>query len=201
MCQDLQNQDYPQHHHSEHTLILIKYTFCKSEKKNVHPNDWISPEMTENAFTINSLYIAGFSQARAPHLGLLLSTSQREGILYHIYIDREMFPTWQFQRRKQIIDKDMFLSSLLRIHDSSVGIIDDAQMIGATQAIPAPQNDTFGECKPWIYRVVKQLHDSGLLELKDADALSQEVEAHAIGSNDYARRDKFPNVAVSKNCR
>ncbi|KAI0339744.1 hypothetical protein BDW22DRAFT_1347598 [Trametopsis cervina] len=156
--------------------------------------------MTQELFTIDSLYIAGFTQARAPHIGLLLATSTTHGTLYHIRIDRETSPHWQFQRRVQKIDKDMFLSALVRVHDATSGAITDAQLQAAADAVTPPANDTFGECAPWVYHVLRHLHEAGVLEVKDEAALAEEVDDFARGSKAYARRDRFPNVMASDFC-
>ncbi|TFK55374.1 hypothetical protein OE88DRAFT_609830 [Heliocybe sulcata] len=152
-----------------------------------------------SAFTPGALYIAGFAQARAPHVALLLPTDARSGHLVHIRIDRGTSPNWQYQHRIQKIQGDMFLSSLLQIHDVSAGAISVHDLCEAASAVPAPENDTFGECSRWVYKVVQQLAESMLLVLEDA-AAEEEFDAFAAGNRAYARRDKFPNVAVSQFC-
>lgn len=161
---------------------------------------------SREAFSLNSLYIAGFTQAQAPHLGLLVATSASDGVLFHIRVDRATSPTWQFQSRKQVIDKDMFLSSLLRVHDAAGGEVGSSdalkkQLQTAAAAVPPPANDTFGECAPWVFQVLQRLQAAGVVQLGDIDALAKEVDGLARGSRAFARRDKFPNVAVSQHCQ
>ncbi|KAI0761484.1 hypothetical protein BD413DRAFT_242567 [Trametes elegans] len=151
-------------------------------------------------FASGSLYIAGFTQARAPHVALLIPKDARIGDLVHIRIDRATSPTWQYQHRAQKISGDMFLSSLLKIHDNSEGQITVDQLKAAASVVPAPNNDTFGECGPWVLKVVEYLDKEGLLTLKNAAALVDEFNTLATSSRGFARRDRFPNVAVSENC-
>ncbi|KAL7281785.1 hypothetical protein PYCCODRAFT_757596 [Trametes coccinea BRFM310] len=156
--------------------------------------------LAPSSFTPGSLYIAGFTQARAPHVALLISQDARSGDLVHIRIDRTVSPTWQYQHRRQKITGDMFLSSLLKIHDVSAGEITVQQLQDAAGAVPVPDNDHFGECGPWVFKVVEELSNKGLVTLSNAAALQEEFNALAQGSRAFARRDKFPNVAVSQYC-
>jgi hypothetical protein len=91
------------------------------------------------------IYIAGFTQINAPHLGLLILWSANASVFYHIRVDRQTSPNWQFQRHKQAIYPAIFLTSLLRIN---AGKIDEARLKAAAEAIPPPTNDTLGECAP-----------------------------------------------------
>ncbi|KAJ7089727.1 hypothetical protein B0H15DRAFT_907642 [Mycena belliarum] len=150
--------------------------------------------------TVGSLYIAGFTQARAPHVGLIVPTDSKTGCLVHIRIDKDKFPNWMHQHRTQAIANDMFLSSLLKIHDVSAGEITPEQLRAAAAEIPAPDNDEFGECGPWVYRVVQQLQNVGLVVCTDLKGMAEEFEAFAAGNRAYARRDRLPNVAVSQFC-
>ncbi|KAA1477864.1 hypothetical protein DENSPDRAFT_829320 [Dentipellis sp. KUC8613] len=154
------------------------------------------------SFTPMSLYIAGFTQARSPHIALIIPKNIHLGDLVHIRIDRAKSPTWEYQHRIQKIDSDMFLSSLLKIHDVSgpAGEITLEQLQDTASAIPVPDNDHFGECGPWVFKVVQELHARGLVVLTDIGALEEEFNTLADGSRAFARRDKFPNVAVSKFC-
>ncbi|KAJ7745687.1 hypothetical protein B0H16DRAFT_970735 [Mycena metata] len=151
-------------------------------------------------FTIGSLYIAGFAQARAPHVGLIIPTSGKTGCLVHIRIDRATSDKWAYQCRPQPIEGDMFLSSLLKIHDISAGPITLDQLRTAATAVPPPDNDEFGECEAWMAKVVEQLHATNLIACTDVTGLVDEFHAFATGNRAYARRDKFPNVAVSQFC-
>ena len=153
-----------------------------------------------SAFTSGSLYIAGFTQAQAPHVALLIPRDAHSGDLVHIHIDRTKSPTWEYQHRVQKIDNDMFLSSLLKIHDVSAGQIAVEQLVNAAAAVSVPRNDTFGECNPWVFKVVQELHKMNLLALNDIDALKAEFDALATSSRAFARRDRFPNVAISQFC-
>ncbi|KAJ7160969.1 hypothetical protein C8R46DRAFT_1106098 [Mycena filopes] len=156
---------------------------------------------TPPEFTVGSLYIAGFAQAQAPHVGLIIPTdSGKTGCLVHIRIDRAVSDEWAYQCRTQPIQGDMFLSSLLKIHDVSQGPITLDQLRAAATAVPPPDNDEFGECEPWMARVVEELHAADLVACTDVKGLVDEFHAFAIENRAYARRDKFPNVAVSRFC-
>jgi len=123
------------------------------------------------AFQTGSVYLAGFAQVRAPHIGLLIPINHTAGVLFHIRIDRQVSPSyWARQKRMQKIAGDMFLSSLLKIADR----------------IP-------------IERLVKK---NGLLKMKFSgdESLEKEFQEFVEGNKVYARRDRFPNVAVSKFC-
>lgn len=148
-------------------------------------------------FSIGSLYLAGFTQARAPHVGIMISTSATEGILVHIRIDRAVSPAWTFQPRVQKIAGDMFLSSLLRI--AVAGITVD-QLKSVAQTVHVPENNEFGDCFPWAQAVVQKLHDEGLLQLKGISGLAKEFDDFATGNTAYARRGRFPNVAIFQFC-
>jgi hypothetical protein len=157
--------------------------------------------MSNTYFTPGSLYIAAFAQARAPHVGLIIPTSRASGCLVHIRIDRDVSPTWTYQCRTQRIESDMFISSLLRLKDVSMGPISLEQLQEAAQSVPTPQNDDFGECFPWVLAVIRKLHEMGIVTLMDAEALKDEFTRFAKGNRAYARRDKFPNVAASQFCQ
>ncbi|KAG7442857.1 uncharacterized protein BT62DRAFT_973158 [Guyanagaster necrorhizus] len=154
-------------------------------------------DITAEPFSVGSLYLAGFTQARAPHVGLMIPTTATEGVLVHIRIDRAVSPTWTLQTRVQKIAGDMFLSSLLCI--SAAGITVD-QLKSAAQTVHVPENDEFGECFPWAQAVVHKLHDEELLQLKSMPGLVKEFDEFSAGNKVYARRDRFPNVAVSQFC-
>lgn len=152
-------------------------------------------------FTPGSLYVAGFTQAStAPHIALIIPTDAQSGGLVHIRIDRATSPNWTYQFRVQRITGDMFLSSLLRIHDASSGQITVDQLQDAASAVAVPEHGEFGACAPWVHAVIQELHNRGLIILSDIAALADEVHAFATGSRAFARRDRFPNVAVSQFC-
>ncbi|TCD67178.1 hypothetical protein EIP91_000404 [Steccherinum ochraceum] len=169
-------------------------------------------------FSVGSLYIAGFTQAaKEPHKALIIPTDTQSGFLVHIRIDRETSPNWTYQSRKQRIAGEMFLSSLLKIHDIAAGEITVDQLRQAATAVPVPDNDQFGECGPWLFKVIHQLHKSRLVtmqtERRGSDEaqdehhiaivlgkLAQEFKDLAEGSRAFARRERFPNVAVSQFC-
>ncbi|KXN88692.1 hypothetical protein AN958_06236 [Leucoagaricus sp. SymC.cos] len=151
-------------------------------------------------FTPGSLYIAGFTQASAPHVGLILPTNSQAGALVHIKVDRSKSPHWMHQYRVQKIEGDMFLSSLLKIHDISEGEMTVKNLQKAASAVPVPENDIFGECSNWVFKVIQHLDRLGLVALKDIALLENEFSTFASESQGYARRDRFPNVAISKYC-
>ncbi|EAU93655.1 hypothetical protein CC1G_02885 [Coprinopsis cinerea okayama7 len=149
-----------------------------------------------------ALYLAGFTQARSPHIGLLLAKDANKGTLFHIRIDRETSPNWQFQRRTQPVVGDMFLSSLLRITKDPLPLDTAENTIEEiASSIAPPDNGEFGECAPWALKLVQALSDRGIVELKDVEKLGEEVDSLARDSRAYARRDKFPNLATSNFCR
>ncbi|KIY51908.1 hypothetical protein FISHEDRAFT_36285 [Fistulina hepatica ATCC 64428] len=145
-----------------------------------------------------ALYLAAFAQARAPHVGLLIPYDNGSGYLVHIYIDRQKSPFWAFQCRKQKLAGDMFLTSLLMI--GLPGSLTVAELKDIAMKVEVPLNDTFGECLPWARRVVDALHRVEKIEVTDVDTLFEEFSRFAAGNSAYARRDRFPNVAVSTYC-
>ncbi|KAI0790916.1 hypothetical protein C8Q75DRAFT_79854 [Abortiporus biennis] len=153
-------------------------------------------------FLPGSLNLAGFAQARAPHVGLLIPKDVSCGTLVHIRVDRSTSPYWQFQSRTQRITGEMFITTLLRIHEGTD--ISEEKLEQVAREIDVPQNDEFGECLPWAMRCVTKLDELGLVKLVDheqaIDKLRNEFEEFAERNKAYARRDKFPNVAVSKFC-
>ncbi|KAM5540596.1 hypothetical protein V8D89_005627 [Ganoderma adspersum] len=151
-------------------------------------------------FTPGSLYIAGFTQARAPHMALILPSNAQSGSFVHIRIDRALSPNWMYQRRIQKIEGDMFLSSLLKIHDGSAGELTAEDVHKVASSVPPPDNDTFGECSRWVYTVIQELDKQKLVILEDVVALEEEFSTFASNNRAYARRDRFPNVAVSQYC-
>lgn len=152
------------------------------------------------SYAPGALYIAGFTQARSPHLGLLLAkdTTPASGTLFHIRIDRATHPNWQFQKRVQPVAGDMFLSSLLCVHGAD---LDAAVLEEAARSVPVPDNDEFGECGPWVFGVLQVLAEKSIVELEEVQKLADEVREFAEGSRAYARRDRFPNVKMSEFCR
>lgn len=149
-----------------------------------------------------ALYLAGFTQARSPHIGLLLAKDATKGTLFHIRIDRETSPNWQFQRRTQPVEGDMFLSSLLRITKDPLPLDTAEKTIEEVAlGIPPPNNGEFGECAPWALKLVQALDAKGIVELEDVVKLGEEVDSFARNNRAYARRDKFPNLGTSKFCR
>lgn len=146
-------------------------------------------------FAPGFLYVAGFAQARAPHLGLIIPTDIESGRLFHIHIDRTISQTWVYQCRTQKIKGDMFLTSLVKVSENTLPL---DQLLEAASAVPAPDNDDFGECGPWVWHVLEKLHERNLIVLQDTNAVAEEVEAFTARNKAYARRDRFPNVAASQ---
>lgn len=153
-------------------------------------------------FTSGSLYLVGLAQARAPHVGVLLAEDPAKGFMVHIRINRDESPNWTYQGRQQAISGDMFVSTLLKIHDVSDGVITKNQLENTAKTIAVPQNDEFGECLPWALRVVESLNALGLVALKDdgVAALEHEFTEFAAGNRSYATRTRFPNVKISSIC-
>ncbi|TFK34417.1 hypothetical protein BDQ12DRAFT_613599, partial [Crucibulum laeve] len=76
----------------------------------------------------------------------------------------------------------------------------EAKLEAAARAVEPPSNDSFGECVPWVFKVLAVLHEQDVMELVDQEKLAEEVDASARQSRPYARRDRFPNLAVSSFC-
>lgn len=154
-------------------------------------------------FTVGSLYIAAFAQARAPHVGLVLPLSAQSAQLVHIRIDRDTYPNWVYQAHTEPLTNNIFLTSLLKIHDVSHGAITRPQLEDAAKQVQMPDNDEFGECGPWVCRVVEELLRRGLVRLQEGatvEELKDEFDEFARGNRAYARRDRFPNIKVSQKC-
>ncbi|KAJ8523178.1 hypothetical protein ONZ45_g296 [Pleurotus djamor] len=151
-----------------------------------------------------ALYIAGFTQARSPHVAIMVPRDDSLGDLIHIHIDRTQSPNWKFQHRVQKIQGDMFLSSLLMVHHpnniSESPVIGVDKLIEVAKTVSVPASDEFGECSPWVRRVLEALDEHRWVKLKDAPELEKEFNAFAEGSRTFARRDRFPNVGVSQFC-
>jgi hypothetical protein len=160
----------------------------------------VLPVSEPSPFSVGSLYLIAFAQARAPHIGIILPTSLSSGILFHIRIDRNASPNWTYQTRLQNIAQDMFVTSLLRIRDVNIGGITLEQLTSVAKSVAVPENDEFGECFPWVLKVVEMLHTNGYLTVSSLSGLQDEFCAFANGNRAYARRDKFPNVAISTFC-
>lgn len=156
--------------------------------------------LAPESFSSESLYIAGFVQARAPHVALIIPADTQTGTLVHIRIDHDTSPNWTFQIRTQKIQGDMFLSSLLKIHDVADGHITIQLLREAASAVSVPNRDEFGACLPWVFDVVKELQKMQLLTVENIGALEQEFAAFVAGNRAFARRDRFPNVATSVHC-
>lgn len=150
------------------------------------------------AFAPGALYLAAFAQAGAPHVGLLVPSSASTGTLLHIRVDRATSPHWQFQARAQRIAGEMALTSLLMLRTGPIDV--GAVRVLVEEQVDVPANDTFGECSKWVWRAVALLVEKGLLSVKDEEALKAEWEEFVKGNAAYARRDRFPNVAVSAFC-
>ncbi|PPQ92613.1 hypothetical protein CVT25_007305 [Psilocybe cyanescens] len=165
------------------------------------PWEWALMTSTlPSAFTVGSLYLAAFAQARSPHIGLIIPTSEKSGHLVHIRIDRDVSDNWVFQTRTEHITGNMFLTSLLKIHDVSAGEVTLDQLKMAAGEVAVPDNDRFGECGSWVFRVIEQLGKVGVLDLVDVQELRKEFNEFAAGNRNFARREKFPNVDTSKWC-
>lgn len=153
-----------------------------------------------DTFNVGSLYIAAFAQARAPHIALLIPTSTQSSDIVHIRIDRAASPTWAYHTRAEKISGNMFLTSLLKLHDATAQNLDIHKLRSVAATIPAPDNDTFGACSRWVFRVIEELHSQSHIVLKDIRALEEELYAFVERNRDFARRDRFPNVMVSAFC-
>lgn len=92
-------------------------------------------------------------------------------------------------------------SSLLKIHDISAGEITLNHLkTAAARQVSVPENDRFGECGPWVYKVVEELHKLGMVKLVDVQELATEFNAFAAGNRSFTWRDRFPNLDISRWC-
>ncbi|KAG7096035.1 hypothetical protein E1B28_006716 [Marasmius oreades] len=147
-----------------------------------------------SAVDVGCLYLTAFAQAVAPHIGLLVPTSESAGKLVHIRIDRNASPNWTFQCRDQKIEGDMFMTSLLKIG----GLIAWGTLSEVAQTVVVPPNDRFGECSPWVKSLIDKLNELGFIGVANVDGLMKEFKEFAAGNRAFARRDKYPNVAISR---
>lgn len=152
--------------------------------------------MSESQFTIGSLYLAGLAQAVAPHTGLLIPSSDAKGHFVHIKVDPET-RVWVRESRTENIRGSMALTTLLKLRDVSDGVVTPQQLDAAAALVDAPEGGEFGECLPWVLRVVKVLWEQGFLKVTSVDDLAEEFREFAQGNRKHARRDVFPNVKSS----
>jgi len=94
----------------------------------------------------------------------------------------------------------MTLTTLLKIHDVSGGVITPEQLDAAARKAVVNPGAPIGECLEWVMRVVQILHSDGFVKLASVDSLSQEFSNFAAGNRSYATRSKFPNVQASQYC-
>lgn len=95
----------------------------------------------------------------------------------------------------------MFCTTLLKLRDAVDGVPTPEQLRASAEQVAVPLNDEFGECVPWVLRVVERLGEEGCLDVRDVEALGREFEEFAAGNRAFARRDVFPNVPASRFCR
>ncbi|KAG5642142.1 hypothetical protein DXG03_003572 [Asterophora parasitica] len=82
----------------------------------------------------------------------------------------------------------MFCTTLLKLRDIADGVITAEDLRAAAESVEVPQNDEFGECLPWVLRLVEKLGHEGRLNVRDVDALGKEFEEFAEGNKAFARR-------------
>lgn len=93
------------------------------------------------------------------------------------------------------------MTTLLKLHDVSDGMITRKQLEEVASAVSVPLNDTFGECLPWVIHVVKKLDEKRLIKVTaDTDALQKEFEEFSQSNRAFATSTRFPNVKVSEFC-
>jgi hypothetical protein len=80
------------------------------------------------------------------------------------------------------------------------GYITAEQLKESAEQVEVPQNDEFGECLPWVLRVIGKLGEEGGLNVKNVEALGKEFEDFAAGNKAFVRRRVFPNVRASRFC-
>ncbi|KAG9014405.1 hypothetical protein FRB90_005377 [Tulasnella sp. 427] len=155
--------------------------------------------MSDAQFSVGSLYLAGLAQAIAPHAGLIIPSSENKGYFAHIKVDPET-RVWVRETRTENIRGNMALTTLVKLRDVSAGTITKEQLDKAISLVPAPEGGEFGECLPWVLKVVKILDAEGLLSVKDINDLGMEFGDFAKGNRKYATRAMFPNVITSAHC-
>lgn len=125
--------------------------------------DLSKPDQPNQHFQPGALYVVAFAQAIAPHIGLLIPHTEERGVLVHIRVDRATSPHWQYQCRNQRITGEMTMTSLMRLSRRTDFSVETLR--AAAEDEPAPENDAFGECAPWVWRVVQRLADEGHISL------------------------------------
>jgi hypothetical protein len=148
-----------------------------------------------------SLYLAGFFFAKvgAPHAGLIIPTSDEIGHLVHIRLGKSSY-VWELECTPRKIRGSSSMTTLIRLHYADARAITKKQLDEVALSVAVPEGDTFGECLPWVLRLIEALDTAGLLSLESITSLEEEFNA-AIGDNrGRARTDKDPNVTVSKHC-
>ncbi|KAH7087927.1 hypothetical protein BKA62DRAFT_751166 [Auriculariales sp. MPI-PUGE-AT-0066] len=141
-------------------------------------------------FRLGCLYVVAFAQAVAPHVGLIIPLDTDSGALVHIRVDRATSPHWQYQNPTTPIPRAP--------HAHSTYIL---VLRAAAEAEPAPANDKFGECAPWVWQVIQRLLGQGNLSLMsgaDIPALAAEFDTFVSGNRAFATRTHFSNCAVSQ---
>ncbi|OCB87907.1 hypothetical protein A7U60_g5044 [Sanghuangporus baumii] len=107
-----------------------------------------TPDLHRRVFVI-----AGFTQARSPHVTLIIPTDAKSRRLVHIRIDRATSLTWAYRCTMEKVEGNMFLSSLLKIHDASEAELTVAQLEAVAKIVHVLKNSDFGECDPWVFTV------------------------------------------------
>ncbi|KAF4612092.1 hypothetical protein D9613_004104 [Agrocybe pediades] len=151
-------------------------------------------------FTLGSLYLAAFAQATSPHIGLIVPVSEGTGHLVHLRMERESMNGWVFEEKTENLSGNIFLTSLLKIHDIHTGNMTIEKLTEVAKKLPVPANDFREECGVWACRLIEELHNSGMVNLTSVRDLRKEIDDFAAGNRQFMQRNKLPNVAVSKWC-
>ncbi|GBE89637.1 hypothetical protein BKA93DRAFT_352145 [Sparassis latifolia] len=182
----------------ERLSVVIHQLLRNLQISSLPPSVPLIMSLPPPCFTPGSLYLAGFAQARGPHAALIIPFSPSAGRLVHIRIDYERSQTWVYQSKLQEITGDMFLSTLIKLRDVSLGHVTVEQLEHAAAYVPLPPNDHHGECLPWALGVVRKLQEMGLLNVSDVHQLGEEFVQFSAGNWLYATRHRFPNVKESQ---
>ena len=139
-----------------------------------------------------------FAKVGAPHAGLIIPTSEKIGRLVHIRLGKSSY-VWELECTPGEIRGSSSMTTLIRL-SADARAITKKQLDEVALSVAVPEGDTFGECLPWVLRLIEALDTAGLLSLESITSLKEEFNA-AIGDNrGRARTDKDPNVTVSKYC-
>jgi len=142
-----------------------------------------------------SLYLAGFAQVGAPHVGLILAIDNATGSLFHITAAGAT--DWRYESRaRQSIENSLTLTSLMCLHDAStLGALSRATVDAVCRGVPVPEGCEVGECTVWAQQAVAALAAQGSISLATETAvLVQQFIVWVGGNRHKAKRGAYPAV-------